>query len=64
MYLESDAGLGKSTLISILSQRPGISKTHTESITTPTGEQVEVEGRDVHLVKIQVSWFGYLLFFI
>lgn len=67
VYLESDAGLGKSTLVSILSHNPGISTKHTESIIDSTGEQVEVKGRDAHLVKIQVSrgfWSGIHVFLV
>lgn len=55
VYLESDAGLGKSTLVSIFSQDPGISTKHTDSIVTPTGEEIEIKGRDIRLIKIQVS---------
>ena len=54
MYLESDAGLGKSTLVSALSHNPGIRRKSVTRMKTPTGEAFDIEGRDAHLVKIQV----------
>lgn len=54
MYLESDAGLGKSTLVSALCENPGIRRKSVTIMKTATGEEFNVEGRDVHVVKIQV----------
>lgn len=59
VYLESDAGFGKSVLISALSKDPGIRKKSVIVMKAPTGEEVDIEGRDVNVVKIQVcATFG------
>ena len=54
VFLESDAGLGKSTLVSAFLQNPGISRNNKTVMKTPTDEEFVIEGRDVHIVKIQV----------
>lgn len=58
MYLESDAGLGKSMLVSAISEQPGIARNRTTSMKALTGEVFSVEGRDLHVVKIQVCFCG------
>lgn len=54
VYLESDAGLGKSMLVAALAQDPGIKKRSNTIMTTPTGEEYEILGRDPCIIKIQV----------
>ncbi|CAM9529733.1 unnamed protein product, partial [Scytosiphon promiscuus] len=53
VYLESEAGMGKSCLVSALTKDPGIKQTDQMVMKAPTGEQIVVEGRNVHVVKIQ-----------
>lgn len=47
--------MGKSSLVSALTKDPGINAIDNAVMETPTGERIVVEGRDVHVVKIQVS---------
>lgn len=59
VYLEADAGLGKSTLVYALTQNPGIRRKINTTMKTPTGEAFNIEGRDAHVVKIQVCVFSW-----
>lgn len=46
--------MGKSSLVSALTKGAGMNKTDEISMEAPTGKRIVVQGRDVHVVKIQV----------